>query len=70
MQTNSNDTASRISKVRHGLESLAEQLHADVRGANDPRAKALFETTAEVVKGLATAFAHYEGGKEEAFRQH
>jgi hypothetical protein len=34
----------------------------------DPRALALFETTAEVLGGLITAYEHYEHGAEEAWR--
>lgn len=60
---NHQDTATRIAKIRHGLLGLQDQLREDVHNADDPRAQALFETTAEVVGGLANAFVHYEEGK-------
>lgn len=35
---------------------------------DDPRAKAMFETAAEVLLGLARAFADFEKGAEPAWR--
>jgi len=40
----------------------------DVSKVEDLRATALFETTAEVLGGLITAYEHYERGAEEARR--
>jgi hypothetical protein len=36
---------------------------------DDPKAQALFETTAEVLKGLMTAYDHFEHASEPAFRR-
>jgi hypothetical protein len=36
---------------------------------DEPKAQALFETSAEVLDGLRTAFRHYEGGAEAAMRE-
>jgi hypothetical protein len=39
-----------------------------VEKVDDPRAKAMFETAAEVLLGLDKAFADYEEGAEAAWR--
>lgn len=55
-------------KTRTRLTELAEHLREDVGKVDEPRAKALFETAAEVLLGLEKAFADYEAGEEEAWR--
>jgi hypothetical protein len=50
------------------LDALIEHLRKDVRKVEEPRAQALFETSAEVLQGLKTAFVHYEQGDEAAWR--
>jgi hypothetical protein len=55
-------------KTRTTLTNLADHLREDVSKVDDVRAKALFETTAEVLLGLEKAFADYEEGTEEAWR--
>jgi hypothetical protein len=47
-------------KIQTKLGSLIEHLRADVQKVNEPQARALFETSAEVLKGLKTACVHYE----------
>jgi len=39
----------------------------DVTKVSEPKAEALFKTTTEVLKGLITAYTHYETKAEEAF---
>lgn len=55
-------------KTRTRLAELAEHLREDVGKVDDPRAKALFETAAEVLLGLQKAFADFEQRDEEAWR--
>jgi hypothetical protein len=55
-------------KMRHRLTELAEHLREDVTKVDDLRAKALFETSAEVLMGLEKAFADFEDGTEAAWR--
>jgi hypothetical protein len=55
-------------KTRARLSDLAGHLRGDVRKVEDPRAKALFETAAEVLLGLEKAFADFEEGTEDAWR--
>jgi hypothetical protein len=50
------------------LGDLRDHLREDVGKVEDPRAEALFETTAEVLGGLIAAYEHYENGAEEAWR--
>jgi hypothetical protein len=47
---------------------LIDHLREDVTKVNDPAAKALFETSAEVLIGLEKAFSDYESKTEPAWR--
>ena len=53
--------------IKQSLVDLERHLREDTRQVTDPRAKALFETTAEVLHGLETAYEHFEEGTEEAW---
>jgi hypothetical protein len=50
------------------LSGIITHLRADEGKVQDPKAQALFETTAEVLTGLETAFEHYEQ-QEPAWRR-
>jgi hypothetical protein len=50
------------------LSEVRDHLREDIAKINDPRAEALFETTAETLGGLITAFEDYKRGQEEAWR--
>jgi hypothetical protein len=54
--------------IRQRLDELVEHLRADVEKVKEPKAQALFETTAEVLKGLSTAFEHYGAKSEKAWQ--
>ncbi len=64
------DPRHHASNVKAMLEELIRHLREDVRKFDDPKAQALFETSAEVLQGLRTAFDHYERGAERAMREH
>lgn len=49
--------------VRTKLAALMDHLREDIGKVDDPKAQALFETTAEVLGGLLRAFEHYEQGR-------
>jgi hypothetical protein len=49
------------------LADVARHAREDVRKVDDPRAQALFETTAEVLTGLETAYEHFENKSEPAW---
>ena len=56
-------------KLKGMLEETIRHAREDIgKVRNSPRAEALFETTAEVLNGLKTAYEHFEEGDEEAWR--
>jgi hypothetical protein len=55
-------------KCRARMTDLAQHLREDVQKVDDPRAKAMFETAAEVLLGLGKAFADFEERTEPAWR--
>lgn len=55
-------------KIQMSLEALIEHLRQDIQKVDEPKAQALFETSAEVLIGLKTAYIHYEQKSEEAWR--
>lgn len=54
--------------IRNKLTDLIGHVREDVSKVTDPQAKALFETTAEVLIGFRTAYEHFEKKSEEAWR--
>jgi transcription initiation factor IIE alpha subunit len=55
-------------KIQTRLDELIEELRQDIKKVEEPQARALFETSAEVLEGLKTAYAHYEQKTEAAWR--
>lgn len=55
-------------KIRGMLADAARHSREDVGKVDDPKAKALFETTAEVLDGLIRAYEHAEKRSEPAWR--
>ena len=64
----SSDPKAHTSNIRKEFRSLIDHLREDVEKVNDPSAKALFETSAEVIGGLEKAFTDYEERKEPAWK--
>ena len=64
----SQDPKVHTAHVRQAIQELITHLRSDIDRVTEPRAQALFETSAEVLKGLVTAFNDYDAGKEAAFR--
>lgn len=54
-------------KIRDRLTGLIDHLRRDIDSVNEPQARALFETSAEVLGGLVNAFEHYETREEKAW---
>ena len=54
--------------VRKEFRQLIDHLCGDIDKMTEPKAQALFETTAEVISGLDTAFKHYEEKSEKAWK--
>lgn len=47
---------------------LIDHVRADIDQVSEPKAQVLFETTAEVLTGLRTAYKHHKTGAEKAMR--
>jgi hypothetical protein len=50
------------------LEDTARHVREDVKNVDDPKARALFETSAEVLDGLRKAYDDFEKKNEPAWR--
>ena len=61
------DPKAHTANIKTAMTELIQHMRRDVERVNEPRAQALFETSAEVLQGLVTAYEHYEEGKERAF---
>jgi hypothetical protein len=55
-------------KIKARMRQLIEHLREDVGKVTEPKAQALFETSAEVLTGLVKAFEDYEKKSEAAWR--
>ena len=64
----STDPKAHTSNIREGFQELIQHLRRDVKKIDDAKAQSLFETAAEVMVGLDTAFKHYESKSEEAWK--
>jgi hypothetical protein len=63
-----NDPRRYTTPIRQKLDELANLMRDDSQKVQDEKAKALLETSAEVVKGLVQAFEDYESKNEAAWR--
>lgn len=52
--------------IKRMLTEVINHVREDAQKVNEPKAQALFETTAEVLIGLKTAYEHYETKAESA----
>jgi hypothetical protein len=68
-QLSEKDPRHHTARIGKMLDEVIQHAREDVSKVDDRAAKALFETTAEVLSGLRTAYKHFDEGKEEAFRQ-
>jgi len=64
----SKDPRAHTANVRKEFRDLIDHLRGDIDKISEPKAQALFETTAEVISGLDTAFKHYEEKSEKAWK--
>jgi len=51
------------------LTDVINHAREDVSKINDPKAQALFETTAEILTGLRKAYEDFEQKSEEAWKE-
>jgi hypothetical protein len=55
-------------RIRGMLDATLQHMREDVGKVTDPQARALFETSAEVLGGLVAAYRHFEQRSEAAWR--
>ena len=63
---NASNPLHHVDKIQGMLDMLINHVREDVGKVDEPRAKVLFETTAEVLLGLKTAYQHYQEAREPA----
>ena len=69
IQFSESDPRHHTVKLKGMLTEVITYARENVRKVNDPKAQALFETTAEVLIGLRKAFEDFELKTEEAWRK-
>lgn len=62
------DPAFHTRKMRQRLEDTLAHMREDIDKVDDPKFKAMFETSAEVLTGLTKAFSDFEKKNEGAWR--
>lgn len=62
------DPRHHTNKIKGMLNDVITHLRKDVTQVQEPKAQALFETTAEVLNGLMAAYTHYEQHSEQAWK--
>jgi hypothetical protein len=55
-------------KMQKRLQETMDHLRRDIEKVDEPKLKAMFETSAEVLGGLVKAFQDYERKNESAWR--
>jgi hypothetical protein len=55
-------------RIQSELDALIGHLRQDILEVEEPQARALFETSAEVLLGLKQAYIHYEEKSEPAWQ--
>ena len=54
--------------IKGMLKDVIDHAREDAGKVDDPQARALFETTAEVLNGLVAAYDHYESKSEKPWQ--
>jgi hypothetical protein len=62
------DPRHHTANIKRMLEDAARHAREDVTKVDDPKARALFETSAEVLDGLRKAYEDFEKKDEAAWR--
>jgi hypothetical protein len=68
-QFDPDDPRHHTTDMRKLLTAVIEHARKDVDEVSDPKAQALFETSAEVLAGIRKAFEDYEQRCERAWRK-
>jgi cytoplasmic iron level regulating protein YaaA (DUF328/UPF0246 family) len=67
--TTSRNPLEHTANIKEEFVKLSEHLREDVDKVDDPKAKALFEVSAEVIDGLQKAFNDFEKKNESAWKK-
>lgn len=67
-QEKSNDPMYHAANIERMLGELTNHVRQDLERVNDPRAQALFETSAEVLQGLGKAYHDFQTKSEKAWK--
>ena len=67
--TTSRNPLEHTANIKEEFVKLSEHLREDVDKIDDPKAKALFEVSAEVIDGLQKAFNDFEKKNESAWKR-
>ena len=65
---NSPDPRVHAERIRGMLDDTMRHMREDIAKVDDPQARALFETSAEVLGGLVAAYRHFEQRSEPAWQ--
>jgi hypothetical protein len=65
--TSVSDPHHHTQKMHAALTDLAKHMREDIDKVDEPKFRAMFETSAEVLTGLAKAFSDYDQKQEKAF---
>jgi hypothetical protein len=57
-----------MDNIARKIDNLAQEVRNDIGQVQEPKAQALFETTAEVLLGLKKAYQDYREGNEQAWQ--
>jgi hypothetical protein len=68
-ELSTDDPREHAANIRRSIDDLISHLRRDIAKVNAPKGEVLFETAAEVLVGLRTAFEHYENQSEPAMRE-
>jgi len=68
MRHDDSDPQHDMIKIRGLLDDVIRHAREDIARVSDPKAQALFETTAEVLGGLVRAYEHAAEKSEAAWR--
>ena len=63
------DPKPHVQKMTQRLNELQNHLRVDIGKVDEPQFKAMFETAAEVLGGLAKAFGDYQKKSEKAWQR-
>jgi hypothetical protein len=63
-----NDPRHHVANIERMLVDVLNHCREDVTKVTESKAQVLFETTAEVLNGLRTAYEHYATGAEPAMK--